>query len=405
MQPTYSRKIQHLQESATIAISTLARELKSQGRDILSFSAGEPDFDTPQAIKDEAKKALDSGFTKYTAVAGIPELKQAIADKLKRDNGLEYSPKEILVSNGAKQSLFNVFQAIVDDGDEVIIPAPYWVTYPEIVEYSGGKSVIVDTDFASGFKLTPAMLQKHITPKTKAIVLTTPSNPTGMVYSRAELEAIASVLKDTNIWIIADEIYEKLVYDGKFCSVGSLDSASLERTITINGLSKSVAMTGWRMGYLACKDTRLVKMMDNLQSQCTSNINSITQKAAIVALNGLVDAQIESMRVAFKNRRDIACDSIDKIPQLKVLKPQGSFYLFIDINGVSDTKPSLKSKSSSAESKVDSMEFCKQLLESQGVALVPGSAFGAEGFVRMSFACNEGQIIEGIKRIECFINE
>lgn len=405
MQPTYSRKIQHLQESATIAISTLARELKSQGRDILSFSAGEPDFDTPQAIKDEAKKALDSGFTKYTAVAGIPELKQAIADKLKRDNGLEYSPKEILVSNGAKQSLFNVFQAIVDDGDEVIIPAPYWVTYPEIVEYSGGKSVIVDTDFESGFKLTPAMLQKHITPKTKAIVLTTPSNPTGMVYSRAELEAIALTLKDTNIWIIADEIYEKLVYDGKFCSVGAIDSASLERTITINGLSKSVAMTGWRMGYLACKDTHLVKMMDNLQSQCTSNINSITQKAAIVALNGLVDAQIESMRLAFKNRRDIACDSISKIPQLKVLKPQGSFYLFIDINGVCDTKPSLKSKDSSAQSKVDSMEFCKQLLESQGVALVPGSAFGAEGFVRMSFACNEKQIIEGIKRIECFINE
>ena len=405
MQPTYSRKIQHLQESATIAISTLARELKSQGRDILSFSAGEPDFDTPQAIKDEAKKALDSGFTKYTAVAGIPELKQAIADKLKRDNGLEYSPKEILVSNGAKQSLFNVFQAIVDDGDEVIIPAPYWVTYPEIVEYSGGKSVIVDTDFESGFKLTPAMLQKHITPKTKAIVLTTPSNPTGMVYSRAELEAIALTLKDTNIWIIADEIYEKLVYDGKFCSVGAIDSASLERTITINGLSKSVAMTGWRMGYLACKDTHLVKMMDNLQSQCTSNINSITQKAAIVALNGLVDAQIESMRLAFKNRRDIACDSISKIPQLKVLKPQGSFYLFININGVCDTKPSLKSKDSSAQSKVDSMEFCKQLLESQGVALVPGSAFGAEGFVRMSFACNEKQIIEGIKRIECFINE
>ena len=403
MQPTYSRKIQHLQESATIAISTLARELKSQGRDILSFSAGEPDFDTPQAIKDEAKKALDSGFTKYTAVAGIPELKQAIADKLKRDNSLEYSPKEILVSNGAKQSLFNVFQAIIDESDEVIIPAPYWVTYPEIVEYSGGKSVIIDTDFASGFKLTPAMLQKHITPKTKAIVLTTPSNPTGMVYSRAELEAIASALKDTSIWIIADEIYEKLVYDGKFCSVGAIDSASLERTITINGLSKSVAMTGWRMGYLACKDTRLVKMMDNLQSQCTSNINSITQKAAIVALNGTVDAQIESMRLAFKNRRDIACDNIDKIPQLKVLKPQGSFYLFIDINGVGGTKPSLKSKTSSTQ--VDSMEFCKQLLESQGVALVPGGAFGAEGFVRMSFACNEEQIIEGIKRIERFINE
>lgn len=402
MQPTYSNRIKHLQESATIAISTLARELKAQGKNILSFSAGEPDFDTPSAIKEEAKSALDSGFTKYTAVAGIPELKQAIVDKLRRDNGLEYDTKEILVSNGAKQSLFNVFQAIIDNGDEVIIPAPYWVTYPEIVEYSGGKSVIINTDFANGFKITPTQLKQAITPKTKALVLTTPSNPTGMVYSRAELESIMAVLKDTNIWIIADEIYEKLIYDGEFCSVGALDLESLERTITINGLSKSVAMTGWRMGYLACKDTKLVKMMDNLQSQCTSNINSITQKAAIVALNGSVDKDIESMRLAFKNRRDIACAQIDKIPQLKVLKPQGSFYLFIDINGVIATKPNLKSALDS--SKVDSMEFCKRLLESAGVALVPGSAFGAEGFVRMSFACSEEQILEGIKRIETFIN-
>ncbi|MGX2973253.1 pyridoxal phosphate-dependent aminotransferase [Helicobacter sp. T3_23-1059] len=410
MNPTYSRKIQHLQESATIAISTLARELKAQGKNILSFSAGEPDFDTPNAIKEEAKKALDSGFTKYTAVAGIPELKQAIVEKLKKDNGLEYTPKEILVSNGAKQSLFNVFQAIIDEGDEVIIPAPYWVTYPELVEYSGGKSVIINTDSKNGLKITPTQLKNAITPKTKAIVLTTPSNPTGMVYSRNELEEINAVLKGTNIWIIADEIYEKLIYDGEFCSVGAIDSASLERTITINGLSKSVAMTGWRMGYLACKDAKLVKMMDNLQSQCTSNINSITQKAAIVALNGSVDKDIETMRAAFKNRRDIACERIGKITGLTVLKPQGSFYLFININGVGAIKPNLKISGDSSGGfvanfdKLDSMEFCKQLLESQGVALVPGSAFGAEGFVRMSFACKEEQILEGLERIEKFIN-
>lgn len=387
---TYSSRITNLQESATIAISTLATTLKTQGRDILSFSAGEPDFDTPEPIKLAAKAALDEGFTKYTQVAGIPELKQAIAKKLQRENSLHYEPKQILVSNGAKQSLFNVFQALIDKGDEVIIPSPYWVTYPELVTYSGGSNVFIETNEQNGFKITASSLRQAITSKTKALVLTTPSNPTGMVYTRQELESIAQVLQGSGIVVIADEMYEKLLYDGEFVSVGSISQDMFERTITINGLSKSVAMTGWRMGYCACADTTLIKLMTNLQSQCTSNINSITQKASIIALEGGVDKQIESMRQAFLARRDLAVASINQIKGLHTLSPQGAFYLFISIGNSCGG---------------DSMEFCRQLLEQEGVALVPGSAFGAEGFVRLSFACSTEQLTAGIARIAHFMQK
>lgn len=385
---TYSSRITNLQESATIAISTLATTLKAQGRDILSFSAGEPDFDTPEPIKLAAKAALDEGFTKYTQVAGIPELKQAIANKLERENGLCYEPKQILVSNGAKQSLFNVFQALIDTGDEVIIPSPYWVTYPELVAYSGGSNVFIETNEQNGFKITAKSLRQAITPRTKALVLTTPSNPTGMVYTKQELESIAQVLHGSDIVVIADEMYEKLLYDGEFVSVGSISQDMFERTITINGLSKSVAMTGWRMGYCASADTTLIKLMTNLQSQCTSNINSITQKASIIALEGGVDTQIEAMRQAFLARRDLAVSSINTIQGLHTLSPQGAFYLFISIGNACGG---------------DSMAFCKQLLEQEGIALVPGSAFGADGFVRLSFACSTEQITAGIARIAHFM--
>lgn len=387
---TYSSRITNLQESATIAISTLATTLKAQGRDILSFSAGEPDFDTPEPIKLAAKAALDQGFTKYTQVAGIPELKQAIANKLERENGLHYEPKQILVSNGAKQSLFNVFQALIDKGDEVIIPAPYWVTYPELVTYSGGSNVFIETNEQDGFKITAESLRQAIASKTKALVLTTPSNPTGMVYTKQELESIAQVLQGTNIAVIADEMYEKLLYDGEFVSVGSISQDMFERTITINGLSKSVAMTGWRMGYCACADSTLIKLMTNLQSQCTSNINSITQKASIIALEGGVDTQIESMRQAFLARRDLAVAGINQIKGLRTLSPQGAFYLFVSIGNACGG---------------DSMEFCKQLLEQEGVALVPGSAFGMDSFVRLSFACSTEQLSQGIARIAHFMQK
>lgn len=387
---TYSSRITNLQESATIAISTLATTLKAQGRDILSFSAGEPDFDTPEPIKLAAKAALDQGFTKYTQVAGIPELKQAIANKLERENGLRYESKQILVSNGAKQSLFNVFQALIDKGDEVIIPAPYWVTYPELVTYSGGSNVFIETNEQNGFKITAKSLRQAITSKTKALVLTTPSNPTGMVYTKQELESIAQVLQGSSIVVIADEMYEKLLYDGEFVSVGSISQDMFERTITINGLSKSVAMTGWRMGYCACADSTLIKLMTNLQSQCTSNINSITQKASIIALEGGVDTQIESMRQAFLARRDLAVAGINQIKGLRTLSPQGAFYLFVSIGNACGG---------------DSMEFCKQLLEQEGVALVPGSAFGMDSFVRLSFACSSEQLSQGIARIAHFMQK
>jgi aspartate aminotransferase len=382
-------RVNTLSESITIAISTLAGELKAQGKDILSFSAGEPDFDTPQVIKDAAIAAINEGFTKYTAVEGIPALKNAIANKLKRDNNLTYAPNQIITNNGAKHSLFNLFAAVVQKGDEVIIPSPYWVTYPELVLYHGGTVVEIETNDESSFKITPQQLKNALTPKTKMIVLTSPSNPTGSVYSREELIALGKVLEGTNVLVASDEMYEKLIYDGEFTSAAAVSEDMYKRTITINGLSKSVAMTGWRFGYMAAHQTEIIQATKKLQSQSTSNINSITQKAAIVGLNGDADADIENMRVAFKERRDEAVKLINAIEGLSVYKPDGAFYLFINIKKVSN----------------DSMQFCKDLLEKKGVALVPGVGFGSEGYVRFSFATDIDSIRKGIKRIEEFVKE
>ncbi len=383
-----SDRIHTLSESITIAISTLAAELKAEGKDVLSFSAGEPDFDTPQVIKESAIKAINDGFTKYTAVDGIKELKEAIATKLKRDNGLEYSNDQIIVSNGAKHSLFNLFQVTISEGDEVIIPAPFWVTYPELVKYCGGTPVEVHTTEETGFKITPQMLKDAITSKTKMLILTTPSNPTGSVYSKAELEALADVLKGTDIMVASDEMYEKLTYEGSFTSAAAINEDMYKRTITINGLSKSVAMTGWRFGYLAA-DAALVKAMKKLQSQSTSNINSITQHAAITGLNGSADADIEMMRKEFVKRRDRAVELFNNINGISVLKPDGAFYLFVNISEVDK----------------DSMNFCKKLLEEKGVAVVPGVGFGSDGYFRFSFATDIASIEEGIARIETFVKE
>ncbi|MEA3512088.1 MAG: pyridoxal phosphate-dependent aminotransferase [Campylobacterota bacterium] len=381
-------RMDRLSESITIAITTLSRELKESGKDVLSFSAGEPDFGTPQVIKNAAIKAMDNDDTKYTAVEGTPACRTAVCEKLKRDNGLDYDLSEIIVSVGAKHSLFNIFQAGIEEGDEVIIPAPYWVTYPELVKYSGGTVVEIPTDDKSEFKITPEQLKASITPKSKMLVLTTPSNPTGSVYTKDELIALADVLKDTNITIISDEMYEKLVYDNSdFTAVASVSEDMFNRTITVNGLSKSVAMTGWRFGYLASKDKALVKAMKKLQSQSTSNINSITQAAAITALDGSADNDIESMKVEFEKRRDIACELINNIDKLSVVKPNGAFYLFVNIKEITN----------------DSMQFSKDLLEQVGVAVVPGVAFGLEGYFRLSFATSEDIIKDGINRIEQFI--
>ncbi|RUM69654.1 MAG: pyridoxal phosphate-dependent aminotransferase [Sulfurovum sp.] len=384
-----SHRIQTLSPSITIAISSLARELKAQGKDILSFSAGEPDFETPQGIKDAAIQAINDGFTQYTAVAGIPELLEAIATKLQRDNHIHYAPTDIIVSNGAKQSLFNLFQSVLDEGDEVIIPSPYWVTYPELVKYANAIPITIETDEISGFKITPEQLKNAITAKTKMLVLTTPSNPTGSVYSKSELEALAAVLKETDIIVASDEMYEKLVYDIDFVATASISDDMYQRTVTINGLSKSVAMTGWRFGYLATPKKELIEAMNKLQSQSTSNINSITQKAAIPALLGNVDRDIENMRRAFEARADEAVKLFNAIDGISVLKPQGAFYLFVNIKDIS----------------TDSIAFCKALLQETGVAVVPGIGFGAEGYFRFSFATDITTIREGIRRIEKFINQ
>ena len=384
-----TNRINTLSESITIAVSTLAQELKAQGKDILSFSAGEPDFDTPQVIKDAAIAAINSGFTKYTAVDGIPALKDAIAKKLKRDNNLEYAPNQIIANNGAKHSLFNLFSATIEDGDEVIIPAPYWVTYPELVKYCGGKVVEIHTDDTNGFKITAEQLQNAITPKTKMLVLTTPSNPTGAVYSKEELTALAEVLKGTDILVASDEMYEKLTYEGEFTSTASISEDMFKRTITINGLSKSVAMTGWRFGYMAAYDTELIKATKKLQSQSTSNINSLTQYAAISGLDGSADEDIAMMKKEFIKRRDEAVKLFNEVDGLSVLKPDGAFYLFVNIKEVSN----------------DSLTFAKALLESKGVAVVPGVGFGSEGYFRFSFATGIASIREGIKRIDEFVQE
>ena len=383
-----ANRMENLSPSVTMAITALARELKAQGKDILSFSAGEPDFDTPEIIKQAAIKAINDGQTKYTAVEGIIATKQAIINKLKKDHNLDYKLDNILISNGAKHSLFNLFQVLVEDGDEVIIPAPYWVTYPEQVKFSDGVPVFIDTDDSTEFKITPAQLKAAITPKTKILLLNTPSNPTGSVYSREELTALGKVLEGTDIIVLSDEMYEKIIYNGKkFTAAAEVSEDMFKRTVTINGLSKAVAMTGWRFGYLATPDVKLAKALTKLQGQVTSNINTMTQYAAIPALEGDADADIEMMRAAFEERKNIVVKSFNEIKGLSTIDPDGAFYAFVNIKEVTN----------------DSMKFCADLLEQKGVALVPGLAFGTEGYVRFSFATDLATIQEGIKRIKEFV--
>lgn len=382
------KKIQVLSPSLTLAITALARDLKAQGRDILSFSAGEPDFDTPQRVKDAAIEAIQNGCSKYTAVAGMPELLKAVAGKLKRENNLDYKPSQIVVNVGAKHSLFNIFQAILNEGDEVIIPSPYWVTYPEIVKYSGGTPVYIETDEELVLKLLQHSLSLLLHLKQECFFLILPSNPTGAVYSKAELEGLAEVLKGTDVLVVSDEMYEKILFDNlKFTSVASISEDMFNRTITVNGLSKSVAMPGWRFGYLACPIKEIVDAIVDLQGQSTSNINSITQHAAIPALNGLVDDDIENMRVAFEQRRNMAYELLNTIKGLSVIKPEGAFYLYVNTKAV----------------ETDSMKFCSKLLEETGVAVVPGLGFGSDGYFRLSFATDDATIKEGIERIRTFV--
>ncbi len=383
-----ANRMENLSPSVTMAITALGRELKAQGKDIISFSAGEPDFDTPEVIKQAAIQAITDGHTKYTAVEGITQTKQAIINKLKKDHNLEYNLDHIVISNGAKHSLFNLFQLLIEKGDEVIIPAPYWVTYPEQVKFSDGVPVFIDTDDTTEFKITAEQLQAAITPKTKILLLNTPSNPTGAVYTKEELTSIGEVLKGTDILVFSDEMYEKIMYDGKkFTAAAEVSHDMYLRTVTINGLSKAVAMTGWRFGYIATPKTEIVKAMIKLQGQVTSNVNSITQYAAIPALEGDADETIELMRVQFEKRKNIAVKSFNEIEGLSCFDPDGAFYLFVNIQNITS----------------DSMKFCAELLEEKGIAVVPGLAFGTEGYFRFSFATDLESIQEGIKRIKEFV--
>ncbi len=387
-----SERAKKVKPSATLSIDTKAKEMKAAGIDVISFAVGEPDFDTPDNIKAAAIKAINEGFTKYTPVGGIPELKNAIVGKLKQDNGLQYKPNEILVSVGAKHSLYNAAQALYSEGDEVIIPAPYWVSYPDQTLLNDAVPVIVQTREEEDFVVSPELLSKAITKKTKAIVLNYPSNPTGFTYDRKALEAIAEIAVRNNIYVISDEIYEKLLYDGlKHVSIASIDPEIKKRTIVINGFSKSYAMTGWRVGY-AAGDAAIIKAMENIQSQSTSNPTSISQKAALEAITGPQDF-IPAMLKEFDKRRRYLVAELNAIDGVSCKMPQGAFYAFANIRDY------LGRKTATMLIK-DSSDMALYLLEEAAVALVPGSAFGAEGYIRMSYATSMEKISEGLNRIK-----
>ena len=391
-----SKKAQSISPSPTLAIDAKAKKMKADGVDVIGFGAGEPDFDTPTHIKEAAIQAIQDGFTRYTPVAGMLDLQNAICQKLQEDNGLTYQPNEIVVSNGAKHSLTNVFAALLNPGDEVIIPAPYWVSYSEIVKLNDGVPVIVPTQAENHFKITPLELAGAVTAKTRAILINSPNNPTGQVYTTEELQAVADFAVARNLYVISDEIYEKLIYgDYEHISIASLNDKIKDLTIIVNGVSKSYAMTGWRIGYTASR-ADIAKIMSSIQSHATSNANSIAQKAATAALTGSQDCVAE-MKVAFSERRDYMVNKTASIPGLSCIEPTGAFYVFMDVS-------SLFGRSHNGHVIDSSDNVAALLLEHANVALVPGTGFGAPNYVRLSYALSMEQIQTGMTRIETFIN-
>ncbi|HHD2751474.1 TPA: pyridoxal phosphate-dependent aminotransferase [Clostridium perfringens] len=389
-----SRKAQGIGASLTLALTAKAGELKKEGIDVVSFGVGEPDFNTPKNIIEAATRAMKEGKTKYTATSGIVELKEAIAKKLYNENKLSYEVKNIIVSTGAKQSLANVFMAILNPGDEVVIPVPYWVSYPELVKLSDGVPVFIETKKENDFKVTYDELKSVLSDKTKAIVLNSPNNPTGTVYSKKDLETIAKFAEENDLIIISDEIYEKLIYGKEeHISIASLNEDAFKRTIVINGFSKAYAMTGWRIGYAACYNEELVKVMNNIQSHITSNTNSIAQFAALEALTG-EQGTIEEMVKEFSSRRDLMIDIISYIDELTFIEPKGAFYVMIDISKVLE-KGNIQG----------SMEFANLLLKEENVVVIPGIAFGEDNFIRLSYATSKEEIIKGLNRIKKFVNK
>lgn len=385
-------RVAKVKPSETLAITAKANALRAQGRDVIGFGAGEPDFDTPDHIKKAAIKAIEAGFTKYTPVGGTDELKDAIINKLKVDNHLEYKRSQVVVSCGAKHTLYNLAQALFEEGDEVIIPAPYWVSYPDIVVLAGGTPVILHTLEKDGFKMKPEQLKSAITGRTKAVVLNGPSNPTGAAYSPDDLKALAAVLVDTDIFIISDDIYEKILYaDYPFANIATVDQRLKDRTIVVNGVSKSYAMTGWRIGYAAGPE-EIIGAISKIQSQNTSNPASISQKASVAALNG--DQSVVAMMVGeFKKRRDYIVGALNDIPGIHCLMPEGAFYVFPNVSGIYGL-------SFSDKKIMGSTDFIEYLLDEANVATVPGAAFGSDDHIRLSYATSLKNIEEGIKRIK-----
>ena len=379
-------RVNQVTPSLTLAIDSLAKEMKKNGEDVCSFSAGEPDFDTPTHIRAAAKKALDEGKTRYGPAAGEAGLRKAIAEKLLRDNQLAYNADNVIVTNGGKQSLYNLIMALIEAGDEVIIPAPYWLSYPEMVTLAGGTSVIVNTSLENQYKITPEQLEAAITPKTKLFVLNSPSNPTGIVYTPEEIAALAEIVVEKDILVVSDEIYEKILYDGAIHrSIASFGPEIFQRSIISNGFAKAFSMTGWRVGYIA-GPVEIVKAMTKIQGHSTSNVCTFAQYGAIAALESPQDC-IEEMVKAFSERRQYILERVRAIPGLNCPTPNGAFYVFIDIS-----QTGLKSR-----------DFCQKLLETQKVAAIPGIAFGADDCIRLSYATDLKTIEKGFDRIDQFI--
>jgi len=387
-------RLSKVKPSPTLAVTAKAAELKAAGKDVIGLGAGEPDFDTPQFIKDAAVAAIARGETKYTPVAGTPALKQAIIKKFKNENGLDYAANQVIAGVGAKQVIFNAMLATLNVGDEVIIPAPYWVSYPDMVLFAEGTPVFVEGKESAGFKLAPSDLEKAITPKTKWLILNSPSNPSGAAYSAAELRALADVLlKHPHVWILTDDMYEHLIYDGfKFATIANIEPKLYERTLTVNGVSKAYAMTGWRMGY-AGGPKELISAIADIQSHSTSNASSITQAATVAALNG-DQSFLNDWKKSFEQRRNLVVDALNDIPGITCLKPEGAFYVF----------PSMKAllgKKTPAGKTIEScQQFADYLLEEALVAVVFGAAFGMGGYFRISYATSEKALIESMKRIK-----
>ena len=377
-----NQRIKTLLGSTTLAITAKAKELKDQGKDVVNFAAGEPDFDTPEFIKEAAVAALKKGFTKYTPSTGTIELRTAISEKFKRDNNLTYTPNQIVVSCGAKHAIYDLIQVLTDEGDEVIYQSPYWVSYPEMVKLTGAKSKIIETTAKSGFKMNVRDIEKAVTKNTRVLILNSPSNPTGVVYSKDELKAIADVCVKHNIFVISDEIYEKLIYsDEGHVSIASFGKEIYNLTATVNGVSKAYSMTGWRIGYCAAPQ-EVIDYVKKFQDHTTSNPTSISQMGALAALKASEET-VTAMREEFRKRRDVMTACLDEIPEISYVRPGGAFYVFCDISKL----------------KIKSAVFAERILNDANVALIPGDSFGAEGYVRISFATSVERIKEGIRRI------